>query len=72
MNDKTYKHSPLASTYFWNQMTKEPAHEIMVLITYATSKGSGEPVHARSLARAFAVLTQSMEVDEGSDQKSDI
>ena len=35
----------------------EPAHEIMVLITQATSEGSGEPAHARSLARAFAVPT---------------
>ena len=35
----------------------EPAHEIMVLITYATSDGSGKPAHPRSLARAFAVRT---------------
>ena len=31
--------------------------EIMVLITQATSEGSGEPAHPRSLARAFAVCT---------------
>ena len=35
----------------------EPAHEIMELITYATSEGSGEPAHPSSLARAFAVRT---------------
>ena len=35
----------------------EPAHEIMVLITQATSEGSGEPAHLRSLSRAFAVRT---------------
>ena len=35
----------------------EPAHEIIVFITQATSDGSGEPAHARSLARAFAVRT---------------
>ena len=29
--------------------------EIMVLITWATSEGSGEPAHPGSLARAFAV-----------------
>ena len=29
----------------------------MVLITLATSEGSGEPAHPRSLARAFAVRT---------------
>ena len=37
--------------------TIEPAHEIMVLIAQATSEGSGEPAHPRSLARAFAVRT---------------
>ena len=35
----------------------EPAHEIMVLITKATSDGSGEPAHLHSLARAFTVCT---------------
>ena len=35
----------------------EPAHEILVLTTYATSEESGEPAHPRSLARAFAVRT---------------
>ena len=35
----------------------EPAHEIMVLITQATSEGSGEPAHPRSLTRAIAVRT---------------
>ena len=44
----------------------------MVLITQTTSEGSGEPAHPCSLARAFAVRTQSMEVDEGSDQTSNI
>ena len=38
-------------------ITNEPAHEIMVFITYATSKGSGKPAHPRSLAKAFAVRT---------------
>ena len=36
-------------------ITNEPAHEIMVLIAYATTEGSGEPVHSCSLTRAFAV-----------------
>ena len=35
----------------------EPAQEIMVLITKATSEGSGEPAHPHNLARAFAVRT---------------
>ena len=33
----------------------EPAHEIIVLITQATSEGSGKPAHPRNLVRAFAV-----------------
>ena len=33
----------------------EPAHEIMVLITYATSEGWGEPVHPGSVTRAYTV-----------------
>ena len=37
--------------------SNEPAHEIMVLITKATSDGSGEPAHSRSLARAIPVRT---------------
>ena len=44
----------------------------MVLITQATSNVSGKPAHSRSLTRAFAVHTLSMEVDNGSNQKSDI
>ena len=39
------------------QTTNEPVHEIMVLTTYVTSEGSGEPAHPRSLIRAFAVRT---------------
>ena len=38
----------------------EPAHEILVLIKYATSEGTGEPAHSRSLARAFAVRTHEL------------
>ena len=39
----------------WSNCCNELAHEIMVLITQATSEGSGEPAHPRSLARAFAI-----------------
>ena len=35
--------------------TFEPSHVKRVLITYATSEGSGKPAHPRSLARAFAI-----------------
>ena len=33
----------------------KPAQEIKILITQATSEGSREPVHPRSLSRAIAV-----------------
>ena len=33
---------------------KEPRHEISYNVVCATSKGSGLPVHMRSLIRAFA------------------
>ena len=48
----------------------EPAHEIMVLITYATSEGSGEPAQSRQSLRCSH--TCSMDIDEGSSQKPDI
>ena len=64
------------SWVLWSESSfyiNEPAHEIMVLITQATSEGSGESAHVRSLARAVACShTRRMEVDKWSDQKSDI
>ena len=47
----------------YSHCPNEPAHEIIVLITQATSEGSGKPAGPRSLTRAFAVRTQSMEVE---------
>ena len=41
----------------FKQTLIEPAHEIMVLIIQATSEGSGQPAHPRSLTRAFIVCT---------------
>ena len=41
------------------------SHGSIVLITKATSLGSGEPTRAHSLARAFVARS----VDEGSNQK---
>ena len=38
-------------------LSNEPAHEIMVLLTQATSEGSGEPGHQRSLTGNFADRT---------------
>ena len=39
---------------------------IMTLITRANSEGSGQPVHMRSLARAFCVCSHSQENYKGS------
>ena len=50
-----YIHLKLFLTADLKRTIKEPAHEIMVLITFATSEGSGEPAHPRGLAKAFAV-----------------
>ena len=45
---------------YLTQFSNEPAHEIMVLITWATSEGSGEHAHPHSFARAFAVRTHEL------------
>ena len=53
------------NTGFYGEMWKmipklpaiEPAYEILILTTWVTSEGSGQPAHLRSLARAFAVRT---------------
>ena len=38
-------HSNALKKCRWNDKQFEPAHEIMVLIAYATSEGYGEPAH---------------------------
>ena len=38
----------------------EAVHEIIVLITEASSEGSGEHAHAQSLARVFAIRTDAV------------
>ena len=39
---------------FQLQLTDGPRQANLVLIAYASSEGSGEPAHPRSLARTFA------------------
>ena len=55
----TWNKISFACIFCWKSliMSNEPPHEIMVLITQATSKSSGEPKHPCSLARAVAVYT---------------
>ena len=38
----------------WLHSLIGPRHANLVLIAYASSEGSGEPAHPRSLARTFA------------------
>ena len=40
--------------YKLNEITYEPRHEISNNVVRATSKGSDQPAHMRSLIRAFA------------------
>ena len=50
----------IAQKYIWNERMKktnqsfEPWHEISNNVVCATSKGSDQPAHTRSLIRAFA------------------
>ena len=52
-----FRYSP-DNSYFFNQTPKPatigPRQANLVLIAYASSEGSGEPAHPRSLARTFA------------------
>ena len=36
----------------------ESVHDILIIIASASSKGSGEPAHTRSLTKAFTVRIQ--------------
>ena len=40
-------------------MSYGPRQANLVLIAYASSEGSGEPAHPRSLARTYAAQTES-------------
>ena len=40
-------------TYWWINIYNEPRHEISNNVVCATSKGSDQPAHTRSLIRAF-------------------
>ena len=43
-----------------NQNSNEPRHEISNIVVRATSKGSDQPAHMRSLIRAFASRLNSL------------
>ena len=46
--------SLLLAPPFWKKIPNEPQHEISNNVVCATSKGSDQPAHMRSLIRAFA------------------
>ena len=48
-----------------------PRQANLVLIAYASSEGSGEPAHPRSLARTFAARSYKQCQEEPSDRKPD-
>ena len=45
-----------------------PVQESLVLVAYASSEGSGETAHLRSLDRAFENRAKRWDIDEGSAQ----
>ena len=59
----------------WQEVltSNEPRQANLVLIAYASSEGSGEPAHPRSLARTSAArsykLIQAVSQEEPSDRK---
>ena len=48
-----------------------PRHANLVLIAYASSEGSGEPAHPRSLTRTSCSLIQAVRQEEPSNRKPD-
>ena len=48
-----------------------PRQANLVFIAYASSEGSGEPAHPRSLARTFAARSYKQCQEEPSDRKPD-
>ena len=47
-------HKQFARQFFKVSTTYEPRHKISINVVFATSKGSDQPAHTRSLIRAFA------------------
>ena len=43
--------------YIYISKISEPVYDILIRITYANNRGSGEPAHRRSLTRAPVVCT---------------
>ena len=62
VNEKTVKEKRVNISVIVRVRLYKLAHKKRVLITWATSKGSGEPAHKRRLARAFAVRRHILEI----------
>ena len=54
------------------QLINGPRQANLVLIAYASSEGSGEPAHPRSLARTFAVRSYKQRVKRNLQTESQI
>ena len=62
-----------AITFFTNRIfIFGPRQANLVLIAYASSEGSGEPAHSRSLARTFAARSYKQWVERNLQTESQI
>ena len=59
-------------TNFVMFLSNEPRQANLVLIAYASSEGSGEPAHPRSLARTFAARSYKQWVKRNLQTESQI
>ena len=66
---KMYKAAYLAKRRIF---TDGPRQANLVLIVYASSEGSGEPAHPRSLARTFAARSYKQRVKRNIQTESQI
>ena len=69
--NKTEENNKNMETVCFKLLLNGPRQANLVLITYASSEGSGEPAHPRSLARTFAARSYKQCQEEPSDRKPD-
>ena len=62
----------ICKAHYYNCLTNGPRQANLVLIAYASSEGSGEPAHPRSLARTFAARSYKQWVKRNLQTESQI
>ena len=65
-------HGTVPIKYFLETLSFGPSQANLVLIAYASSEGSGEPEHPRSLARTFAACSYKQGVKRNLQTESQI